>query len=306
MVAFRRLVALVLGTFLCGACAASADGSLSTRFVKPGKPTLDLGGPVPEAKRNAPPLPPARAASVGVSVENSDPRLSAALLLATAIPTAAHHLRVADEYRRLGILDASARHVDQAIKLEPRFAEAHERLARIWRDWGFPDQGLGAAYRAAFYAPRSPSAQNTLGTLLAAVGRPDDARRAYERALALEPNAAWVLNNLCDLERRRGRLSEARDRCEAALAIDASLGAAHNNLALTFAAFGDLDRARVEFLAGGDEASANYNLGLVHMADGDYRAAADAFEAAIRLRPAFTAAKSRAHTVRLYLLSGGK
>jgi cytochrome c-type biogenesis protein CcmH/NrfG len=47
-------------------------------------------------------------------------------------------------------------------------------------------------------------------------------------------------------------------------------------------------------------------MGLVHMADGDYRSAAEAFETAIRLRPTFTAAKKRAHAVRLYLLTGGK
>jgi hypothetical protein len=56
----------------------------------------------------------------------------------------------------------------------------------------------------------------------------------------------------------------------------------------------------------GDEAAASYNMGLVHLADGDYTSAADAFETAIRLRPTFTAAKKRAHAVRLYLLTGKK
>jgi len=169
----------------------------------------------------------------------------------------------------------------------------------FWRDWGFPDRGLGAAYRATFYAPQDASPQNTLGTLLAALGEPDDARRAYERALALNPAAAWVLNNLCDLERQAGRLQASEERCRAAIAIDPRLAAAHNNLALTLAASGDVEGAREEFLATGDPAAANYNIGLMYMTGGDYVSAADAFEAAIQLRPAFTAAKTRAHVMRL-------
>jgi tetratricopeptide (TPR) repeat protein len=115
-----------------------------------------------------------------------------------------------------------------------------------------------------------------------------------------------VLNNLCDLERRSGRLLASEERCRAALMIDPNLAAAHNNLALTLAASGDVDRARGEFMAAGDPAAANYNMGLVYMSGGDYVSAADAFEAAIQLRPSFTAAKTRAHVMRLYLLTGGK
>jgi Flp pilus assembly protein TadD len=179
-------------------------------------------------------------------------------------------------------------------------------LAQIWRDWGYPDQGLGSAYRAVSYAPHSANAENTLGTILAALGRTDDARRAYERALIINPKAAWVLNNLCALERRAERFDVAAGRCASSIALNPDLKEAHNNLALTFAALGDLSRARAEFVAGGDEATASYNMGIVHLAEGQYVSAAEAFETAIRLRPTFTAAKKRAHAVRQYLLTSGQ
>jgi Flp pilus assembly protein TadD len=313
VVAVRRLLALALSTCLYGGCVSSSRQSLHPELVKPGKQVVDLGrpAPAPPDPSNVPTHSPAalggsRPANVGLTVENFDPSLSASLLLETAIPTAANHLRVAAEYRRLGILDVSARHIDQAITIAPHSAEAHEMLAMIWRDWGFPDQGLGAAYRAVFYAPQSASAESTLGTILAALGRTDDARRAYDRALQKDPTASWVLNNLCDLERRAGQLSLAADRCREALEIDPDLSVAHNNLGLTFAGLGDLTRARAEFMAAGDEADASYNMGLVHMARGEYSAAATAFEAAIQSRPTFTAAKRRAHALRLYLLTGRK
>ena len=309
----RPLAALALGTILCGGCAAGAKGSLSSRLVQPGKPAVDVGGPVPMASQSAPPAPqqapPKLEASEpvkSVSVETFDKRLEAALSGETVRPTVENHLRVAEEYRRLRILDTSAQHVELALRMSPHSAAAHEASARIWRDSGFPERGLGAAYRATFYAPHSASAQNTYGTLLAALGFSDLARTAYERALNLDPTAAWVQNNLCDLERGVGRLQEAQERCRAAIALDPSLKAAHNNLALTLAAGGDLEGAHAEFLAAGDEASASYNMGLVQMARGRYESAADAFEAAIRFRPTFTAAKTRAHALRLYLLTSGK
>jgi tetratricopeptide (TPR) repeat protein len=299
---------------LFGGCVSSVR-QWRAQDLKPGKPALDsepttAAGSRPSdsgAVTSPPKFGVSRpATNVALTVEERDSRLSAALVNEIAFPTAVNHLRVAAEYRRLGIFDFSARHIDQAIAVAPRLAEAHEALAQLWRDMGYPDQGLGAAYRAVFYAHKSASAENTLGTILAALGRADDARRAYERALQNDPSAAWVLNNLCDLERRADRLDTAVERCLAAIKLDPDLKAAHNNLGLTFAALRDLPHAREEFVAAADEATASYNIGLVHMAEGNYRAAAEAFENAIKLRPTFTAAKRRAHAMRLYLLTSGK
>jgi Flp pilus assembly protein TadD len=167
-----------------------------------------------------------------------------------------------------------------------------------------PERGLGPAHRAIHFAPLSASAQNTLGTVLDASDRTDQARTAYERSVALDPSAGWALSNLCYLEFRIGRLQEAQDRCEAAVRATPGLAAAHNNLALTRAAQGDLAAASVEFGAGGLPGAADYNIGIVHLAQGEYALAAAAFERAIAERPSFTAAKARAHAARLRLLTG--
>jgi len=236
--------------------------------------------------------------SLGARVEGSDRQLAAALLFEAIVQSAESHLRVAEEYRRLGILDVAYARLNLALEKEPRLAAAHEAVARVWRDWGFPAKGLGAAYRATYYDPQSASAANTLGTLLDAVGQFDDARRAYERAFEIDPAAGWALGNLCYLELRLGRLDQARSRCEAAVRIAPALIAAHNNLALTFAAGGDFEQASREFHAAGDPAAAEYNLGIAYLANRNYAAAADHFELAIKARPMFTQAKQRAHAAR--------
>jgi tetratricopeptide (TPR) repeat protein len=214
--------------------------------------------------------------------------------------------QVALEYRRLGIEDSAQKWLARSLARDSRFAAAHEETARVWRDWGLPEYAVGHAYRAVYFAPASASAQNTLGTVLDALGRLTEARAAYEKAAALDPGAAWALNNLCYLDFRLGRLDEARRQCQAAIRLSPGLSAAHNNLGLAFAATGDLGKAGEAFFAAGDEAAAHYNLGVIHLAQGRYAAAAEAFEKAIEVRPAFTAAKQRAHNARMRSLTTGR
>ncbi len=139
-------------------------------------------------------------------------------------------------------------------------------------------------------APRSASAQNTLGTILDALGLGGRRPGGLRRRRRARPRPRWALNNLCYLEFRTGRLAEARLHCEAALQATRLL-AAHNNLALTHAAAGDLVRR-----AGVPRGRRRGRRRLQHRdrasRAGRYDAAAQAFEEAIRARPAFTAAKS--------------
>jgi tetratricopeptide (TPR) repeat protein len=303
-----RVVALVLGAFMANGCATGAGTSLTAKFVKQGKSALDVGGP---SLATSPPLQehmrmirhlsarPIMKESAGAKAESVDLQLAAALRLAAPDPSAENHLRVAREYLRLGILDTAYTYANRALLQKPRFAEAHEVLARIWRDWGFPGLGLGPASRATFFDPASATAANTLGTLLDALGQSAEAHRAFARAVALDAGAPWALNNLCFVELRMGRLVEARSHCEAALGLDPRMTAAGNNLALTFVASGDAAAAQLAFRAAGNPAGAAYHRGIAHMANREYIRAAEAFEEAIVARPAFAAAKTRAREARM-------
>ena len=233
------------------------------------------------------------------TIEALDKRLGAALMTAEAVKSAENDVAVAREYYRLHILDHAEKWLQRAVRRSPRYAAAHEMRARLWREWGLLAGALGHAHRAVVFAPKSASARNTLGTVLDALGRFEEARAAYLEASALDPAAAWALNNLCYLDFRLGRFAEARQHCDAAIRASPGLTVAHNNLGLTLAASGDLDSATTAFLAGGDEATAQFNLGIVHLANERFADAAAAFERAIKARPSFTVAKSRAHDARM-------
>lgn len=232
-----------------------------------------------------------------LTVESWDPRLSAALIGLTAEPTAAQHRRVAFEYRRLGILDQAHAHLTAAVRLDAGDAAAFDGLARIWRDWGFPELGLPDAYRAVHLAPTSAAAANTLGTLLQAAGRTRDASHWYGRALELNPDAAYAANNVCYasiVTRQEGAVAT----CERAVALAPQSKGARNNLALAYAAAGSFERARKELERSSDAAVAQYNVGILYLADRQFPKAIAAFDAALQLNPRFDLALARAQQAR--------
>ena len=233
------------------------------------------------------------------SIERQDPELRAALQALESGATPSRQRRVADAYRRAGILDRAYQHYAAARDLDSRDAAAYDGLARIWRDWGLPHLGLGDATRALYYAPTSAAAYKTFGTLLYALGKKGDARRAFERALAIDPDAAYAWSNLCYDSFQAGDFNAAARSCRRALAIDPGLAPAHHNLGLVYAAAGDMTLAEAEFSAtSDDEAARAYNIGVVWSAVRRYPEAARAFEIAERLRPGWTGASERARQAR--------
>lgn len=303
----RRLVpsgGLCVLVCLINACAARSVWEVSPESHRPGTPRAATGTQNdPEARagqatEEAAPGGPAPAADGAKDIESQDPELLAALTALAAEDTGTRNRRVAEAYRRVGILDTAHRHLTRATDLDRTDAAAYDGLARIWRDWGFASVGLGDAYRAVYFAPASPAVHNTLGTLLQALGQGPAARQAYMRALAIDTGAAYALNNLCYLSFLEGALTTAEERCRAALRVDPGLAAARNNLALVYAAAGCLDCARREFLLASDAVAAQYNLGIVYLAQRDYARAARAFDAAVAQRPALRGARARARQAR--------
>lgn len=305
-VSTRLFVYLVAVPFLVG-CGAHRPAGLAQRFIKPGKPAVDLGGPVPLPKasfasyvsqvRQAAASRPASQQSLSPIVESLYPDLASALLLVKMAPTAEHYRAAGEEYRKLGIADAAFDYLTHAVRLDPTDAAAYDGLARIWRDWGYPNLALGDARRAVYHGPLSAAAHNTLGTILQALGQRRGAKAQYTRALALDPRASWALNNLCYLSFLEGELESGTATCKAALEIAPGLQPAHNNLALLYAAAGKLDLAVREFSSAGGPAS-QFNLGIVYLAGKQYAKAAEAFDAARRARPAWRAAGDRARQAR--------
>jgi tetratricopeptide (TPR) repeat protein len=263
--------------------------------------TQDVLSPV--ANDRARPLEPRPANTSPATVERSSAALSEALAWVSVDPTAANRMAVGDAYRSAGILDQAFEQYSQASRLEPRNAAAWDGMARIWRDWGFPDRALGAATRAVSFAPHSAAAHNTFGTIFEALDRHREARAEFVRALALDPEAAYALNNTCYSWIAEGNGTAAAEACRRALAIEPTLAPARNNLALAYAVQGDLQAAEREFAVARSPAALAYNLGVLHMAQRHYGAAAAAFSRAASLEPGMPMAAERARQARQLALA---
>jgi tetratricopeptide (TPR) repeat protein len=227
------------------------------------------------------------------TVEAANPTLAAALLAATALPSAESYREVAHEYRRLRIYDKAHDYLAQALKFDPKDAMTHDAMARTWRDAGFPHLGVGDAYRAIYFAPRSAAARNTLGTLFQAMGRRSEARTQYEHAARLDAQAGYAHNNLCYGWILDGDSSKALQACRRALSIDPESPIAHNNAGLAYALAGDLTAARASFAHAG-RAAAAYNSGVVNLAAQNWDEASKDFLDALAADPSLRSAALRA------------
>src|SRR5207247_1939184 len=128
-------------------------------------------------------------------------------------------------------------------------------------------------------APTSAPAANTLGTLLQALGRVREAGHWYERALKLDANAAYALNNLCYAAFVQ-RQESAVGTCQRAVGLAPGSRDARNNLALAYAAAGNFEQARKELERLGGPAVAQYNVGMLFLADRQFGKAIAAFDSA--------------------------
>jgi tetratricopeptide (TPR) repeat protein len=203
MLASRPCATLLFACLAASACASAP--SASDRFIKKNGPGfVDVGGAaralsqpdkdaIARAEREARS---ARAAQTSPPVvETRDRALKEALSALGASPSAATHLEVARQYRRLGVRDLAFDHYSDALAYDPRNATAFDGRARLWRDWGFLGLALADAHRARYFRPASAEAHNTLGTILERQGLCQQALAEYQEAARLDPAATWAGQN---------------------------------------------------------------------------------------------------------------
>ncbi len=190
-----------------GACAGRAT---SSQFVRKGPGFIDVGGSndalAPEkredlerATRDAVAKRATEKRPTLPSIESRDPALGEALAAHGKAPTLATHLRVAEEYQRVGVQDLALDHYTDALRLEPRNVAALDGRARLWRDAGLLLPALGDAHRARYFDPSSAAVRNTLGTILERRGLCREALSEYREALRLDPDAGWAQQNVTRL-----------------------------------------------------------------------------------------------------------
>ncbi len=179
---------------------------------------------------------------------------------------------------------------EAALRLEPVFPQARNNLGMALQKLGRLEEAAGAYREVAALRPESPQGHANLGTVLLALGRPADAVPAYERALAIDPSLDDVRYSLATALARTGRTEESIARFREILAVEPQAADAHLGLGAVLAGAGRLDEAVLHFEAGvrarPEDAGSRLRLADVHYARGHFERAAAEYGQVLRLAPA--------------------
>lgn len=182
----------------------------------------------------------------------------------------------------------------EALKINPAYADAWYRLAQCVYEMDSPETALDHLQNAKKYAPGRPDILNLEGMALISLGRLDEAQKIFEDIQKKYPNDIESRFGLAELNLFRGRVSGAESLYSDALKRNPQNAKALLSLALISAELGK-DRASERFAsqaiqAHADNPQAHYVASYLDFKKGDIASAERRCLAAIQVAPEYTEA----------------
>lgn len=188
----------------------------------------------------------------------------------------------------LAQLDAALASYDRAIVINDQFAEAHFNRGVVLKSQGRLDASLASYARAIAIKPDFAAAHFNRGVVLGELKQPDAALASYDRAIAIDGGHAEALCNRGIVLEGKGRLQAALASFDAAIAARAQLAEAHYNRGNILRKLARLEAALISYdqsiAIRAGHAEAHYNRGNVLKELGRPDAALDSFDRAIALK----------------------
>ncbi|KAH9728209.1 putative UDP-N-acetylglucosamine--peptide N-acetylglucosaminyltransferase SEC [Citrus sinensis] len=146
-------------------------------------------------------------------------------------------------YYQLHDYDMCIARNEEALRLEPRFAECYGNMANAWKEKGDIDLAIRYYLVAIELRPNFADAWSNLASAYMRKGRLNEAAQCCRQALALNPLLVDAHSNLGNLMKAQGLVQEAYSCYLEALRIQPTFAIAWSNLAGLFMESGDLNRA---------------------------------------------------------------
>jgi tetratricopeptide (TPR) repeat protein len=182
----------------------------------------------------------------------------------------------------------------QALQINPDFAEAHNNLGNALLQKGRVDEAITHFQMALQIKPDNAKAHNNLGNALLQKGRVDEAMAHFQKALQINPDFAEAQYNFSNALMQKGKVDEAIIHFQKALQISPDNAKAHNNLGSALLQKGRADEAIAHFQKAvqikPDYAGACYNLGNALLQKGRVDEAMAHFQKALQINPDFAEA----------------
>ncbi|OCR00876.1 hypothetical protein BCD67_24455 [Oscillatoriales cyanobacterium USR001] len=144
----------------------------------------------------------------------------------------------AENYLAQGKLDEAISCYQQAISINPNFADNYRNLARIWTKKGDSKVAADCWYQALTIDPNWATAEEhlTLGNTLIAQGKLDQAVVCYHKAIEFNPNLAEAYHNLGEVLTEKKQWDEAISYYQKAIQLNLESSAvSHCGLGKAFA-----------------------------------------------------------------------
>ena len=173
-----------------------------------------------------------------------------------------------------GQVDEALAHFEEALALQPRFADAHNNLGLVLLQQGRVDEAAVHFQEALAVRPENACAHYNLGNALLRKGQVDQAAAQFQQAIEFDPTYAEAHNNLGNALLQEGREDQALPHFRRALELQPDYAEAHNNLAIALLRKGQVDEAIAQWRAalkvqpGYTEARYNLGMALARQAQG--------------------------------------
>ncbi|KAJ0988939.1 hypothetical protein J5N97_007295 [Dioscorea zingiberensis] len=215
-------------------------------------------------------------------IYDKNPRRTDVLLLIGAI------------YFQLRDYDMCIAKNEEALSIDPNFAECYGNMANAWKEKGNIDLAIRYYLFAIELRPNFCDAWSNLASAYTKKGKLNEAAQCCRQALALNPHLVDAHSNLGNLLKAQGLVQDAYNCYIEALRIQPTFAIAWSNLAGLFMESGDLTRALLYYKEAVKHkptfADAYLNQGHIYKAMGMPQEAIICYQRALQARPDYSMA----------------
>ena len=150
-------------------------------------------------------------------------------------------------FLELGKLDEAAVGYNNAITINPNYAEAHSNLGVVLQELGQLDEAVRSYNKALAIKPDNAEVYSNLGVTLKDLGQLDAALASFNRAIAVKPDHVEAHSNLGVVLQGLGLFNEAISSYQNALTINPDYAEAHLNLGIALLQTGEFKKGWKEY-----------------------------------------------------------